>query len=954
MLLCSLVAPASARADAKGRAFERVFKSSAQLDPARIAEAKAAKPGEYVLVDADGDGKNDEAWFIDPSPRHRAAARPLLVRAIDEDGDLDADKGPDLDSDLYVADWKADGTVDAVVDYQDDDRDGDVDQMGIYYWSPKDHFLGRDALRVWWGRDDGDDNQLWYDVDYTYDQALCQWRCHFSGDETFVAFGLTEDSAHWVSIWENPFLFYDPDGDTCSEEVIRFSGLADQVEALRWSFDADNDAHGRRTHDYDFSITAIAPGSRWLTDGRTAASDLTIPAELTEKTTLRGIPTGGWLRRDRARDFARTATWAKAVLTWDEINANTDGDVQRDPHERWEGVIARASKNFPQVGGPPVSAFNKRNEVCAKLIDKLELYLDETDHRMHLKGATEAWLDVDYNLDGKLDAKYEWFDDDRDGYFDRRTIDADADGKVDFDWKMQGKAAVAVPLEMPAIQSRCQATLTRVLEESQSFIDAATPRLTGKMEHSLSGDVRSFFASKLESYAPETRLGAYIRRSPAGARFYVELLRDRQLYALHDRMEPARWNALVSLCGQGRYRTAAQLLSDAPAPGFPWLRDYPRRLPLSVRVAGTGARENVPVSIQVSAIRRIAADFNPADCGLTAPEPWIAPRELPHQVDGGVSSGDEVLSFSADAPRGGLAVYHLFYMPERYLEPRTGRPPAVQRTPTTFPARTATARDWVPPNIGWESDRVGYREYYGQFDFFGKSASTLIYPAIGKQSYHDETPWGIDALSTAKTSGCGGLTLYLDGKAYPVQNPVNVGNVKFVKRFLAQGPVRCAVEIQASNIVPGRPDITVTIRPTIYAGRQESQIDVTVTGVDDEVEIAPGLIRLQREKAFAEPGRGFFGNWGWQMPGIGEIGMGVIGPPGQFRGVVDLPDERQYKWQTSDRQLRYWIIADWRRGRQYPVAPTGDNWKAELAALAKELLTPVAIEVGPGQEVGAN
>jgi len=119
-----------------------------------------------------------------------AAVQPLVVRAIDEDGDLDAYKGPDLDSDLYVADYGGDGTVDAVLDYADLDGDNDVDEMAFYFYMKQHAYFGKDVLRVWWGRDDGDDNLLWYDINYNYTQPLCQYRCHFSGEESFVAFGL--------------------------------------------------------------------------------------------------------------------------------------------------------------------------------------------------------------------------------------------------------------------------------------------------------------------------------------------------------------------------------------------------------------------------------------------------------------------------------------------------------------------------------------------------------------------------------------------------------------------------------------------------------------------------------------------------------------------------------------------------------------------------------------------
>jgi len=367
--------PGAAAQDARQALFERVFGDAVRLDSAMVAKVKAAKPGERVTVDRNGDGTADEMWFIDTDPRHTAKNRPLLVRVIDEDGDLERYKGPDLDSDLYVADYHADGSVDAVVDYQDNDGDNDVDEMAMYYWSPRHPAFGENALLVWWARDDGDDNLLWYDIDYTYTQDLCQYRSHFGGDETFVAFGLRADSDRWISAWENPFLFYDTDGDQCSEAVLRIEGNDDKVRAIRYSFDADGDAFGRHCHDYDFSITAVAEKDK----------PVQLPENMVAGMKLRGIPTQRWLRRDVAQQFVTQAQWAKVMLTWDEINANTEADVHRDPHERWEGVIAHGSEHFPQVGGPPCSALNKRYEVSLKPTAPIQLYYDDTDHRLHLK-----------------------------------------------------------------------------------------------------------------------------------------------------------------------------------------------------------------------------------------------------------------------------------------------------------------------------------------------------------------------------------------------------------------------------------------------------------------------------------------------------------------------------------------------------------------------------------------
>ncbi|MBO0723643.1 MAG: hypothetical protein J2P41_22655, partial [Blastocatellia bacterium] len=102
--------------------FEKVFGEKAFIDPAIVSRLKN-HPEERIKLDLDGDGKIDTIYFIDHDPRRQQEFRPLLVKAIDRDGDMERDGAADLDSDLYIADWHADGVVDSVVEYRDTDRD---------------------------------------------------------------------------------------------------------------------------------------------------------------------------------------------------------------------------------------------------------------------------------------------------------------------------------------------------------------------------------------------------------------------------------------------------------------------------------------------------------------------------------------------------------------------------------------------------------------------------------------------------------------------------------------------------------------------------------------------------------------------------------------------------------------------------------------------------------------
>src|SRR5574344_2384656 len=129
--------------------FQYVFGDKVKLDPAMVKKVGADLSGKRYYVDQNKDGKPEEVWFVDIDPRHTEAKRPILVRAIDRNGDLQMGGQADYNSDLYVVDYNADGKVDAVVSYEDLDGDGDVDRMGIF------HFDAHDGIRVWWSRDDG-------------------------------------------------------------------------------------------------------------------------------------------------------------------------------------------------------------------------------------------------------------------------------------------------------------------------------------------------------------------------------------------------------------------------------------------------------------------------------------------------------------------------------------------------------------------------------------------------------------------------------------------------------------------------------------------------------------------------------------------------------------------------------------------------------------------------------
>lgn len=817
-------------AEVSQKLFERVFGDAARLDLIMRNKVLKGKPGERHYIDADADGRPEEVWFIDTALRHPESWRPLLVRVIDEDGDLQMNQEPDLDSDLYVADWKADGTVDAVCDYTDRDGDNDADEMGLYFPAGK---MYPNALMLWWGDDIGDDNLLWYDIGYTYRQQACQYHSHFGGDELFCAFVIGLDDAEWLPLWENPFTFYDHDHDGVTEEVVRICGRSEKMENLRHSFDADNDATPENPRDFDVSISAYAP------------EGATFDPRYSDRRVLRGIPTGPFLSYDITPHYARESRWVNPMLTWDENDLNIDGDNLRDgrftdTQERWEGIIAKGNEFFKQIGGPSSGPFNKRFEMVTAATVRLRLYYAPTDQRLHLLGAGRMWLAVDLDYDNQPDMRYEYADRDGDGRIDTWILDRDADGKADDEWHAGDAAVTEIGYTWPEVTAII-APLVKILPTQLFQLDQRLLEATAQAGRTEPDPVWKMLESGFDTPYLTDDVRIRLLSSNESLRYYLDLYKDRLIADLKERYKNSEfWNRFDVLRAKGDLDGLAALVESA---------------------------------------------FN-----LSSPLPQFADWRA--------------------------AVL------ERFAAPRV-----------------AWAQDWVPPNIGWESNLCGYRAYWGQFDFFGKKQPGLVMHTFGDQTnYHAEQDWGMDALHVGSTAGLGGVTLYVNGQAYPVYSPNGEGNIVWSKQMLSAEKDKIEVELAAKGVGPKKAPYTVRFRCAALAERRDSPVVVVVEGgvPGDHLELGIGLTRLPQESFALDTQAGIMASWGSQSPEIGTIGLGIVFAPSAFRRTADSADEHQVVLSAATGvPIHYHIQGDWLRGRRFPCCPNLGNWVDELRAAAR-------------------
>lgn len=256
--------------------------------------------------------------------------------------------------------------------------------------------------------------------------------------------------------------------------------------------------------------------------------------------------------------------------------------------------------------------------------------------------------------------------------------------------------------------------------------------------------------------------------------------------------------------------------------------------------------------------------------------------------------------------------------------------------------RVAWSNDWLPPNWGWESEKMAFRFYDGHIDLFGKRVDTLIYPKIkeGKSYHKDQNGWGMDILHVGETGGIGGLTLYVNGVSYSVRNDKNLNDPIFTGKLVSESLEEITLEFTTNNVGPKTNPYTIKIRPSAIAGHYESPVEVVIEGgsPDDHIELGIGLTRLHEEEFFYDKNIGIMGNWGFQEPEIGWIGMGVIFSPDGFIRIENVTDEHRVVVKCEHNvPLTYYIRGEWLRGNQFPCCPAPTDWFKKLKTTAQGL-----------------
>ncbi|PCH71227.1 MAG: hypothetical protein COC06_02245 [Bacteroidales bacterium] len=157
-------------------------------------------------------------------------------------------------------------------------------------------------------------------------------------------------------------------------------------------------------------------------------------------------------------------------------------------------------------------------------------------------------------------------------------------------------------------------------------------------------------------------------------------------------------------------------------------------------------------------------------------------------------------------------------------------------------------------SVSWENDVMGFRNYFdcrNAKDLFGKLEPEMIMDKIGTKesvSYHELSSWGMDVLHVGTSLGSGGLALFHNDSLY------RLGSTdRFEFQLVTKGSVRSIFELNYNGWSVDGKSLSAQEKITVWAGKYWFKSDVTVGGLDEEAELAVGIVTsyLKEKKPFS-------------------------------------------------------------------------------------------------------
>lgn len=463
IMACAAWLPVLALDGARGGAY---WNSSLRINSFRLPPPPPGAATEYLDLDCDGrydaiktvtHGDVPVLWLDDGGSGIREGD--TEIAAVDA---------------CLLVDRNRDGRYDFVVKWLDDNGDGRADMQLVmeYPCEPTDQ-VWPNGHYMWVidSQGDGIFNCIdWntFKIEAWKRSGLSDFHLGYAGRKAFLKIHTSTDKMDDLRLnWENPFLFFDDDGDGLSERAVRFmvprrrtgaegaepntreySQLATVCDWVSLAVDIDNDNAPGNEFDFDFSVAFMGPGFDYSGFSQ----------KIKNRESMRGLPQADAFFPDPRFRNLEELVYPAHEDAWDCIfkmgkwNRFWFAYDEDDDCSRWERVEFYKPLDMFKVGtGKGGLDDNVQSDPSG---DRGEwdddgsgggrLYVGAFDGRLHLLGAEwGAWrIDQDaeffqgfnrtfQNRDPRRFATVKYSDTNSNGFFDTLEYDLDGDGKFE-------------------------------------------------------------------------------------------------------------------------------------------------------------------------------------------------------------------------------------------------------------------------------------------------------------------------------------------------------------------------------------------------------------------------------------------------------------------------------------------------------------------------------------------
>jgi hypothetical protein len=458
-------------------------------DLRKTALKSTAPSDEIARIDVDRDGKPDilERWW-----------NGKRVRWLDENGDMLAtDTRGDQVNDVLQVDKNGDGLYDSALDlnikWADNDHDGKADLQAWVTqsaeWAPDNwnvsgaHWMvfidvEKDGVLGWLD---------WEKFDFASDNwgytGISDWLPDYNGNAIFLKVHRPPQSLPDPRLnWENPFAFFDYDGDGVSEMAMRWldpvpaldkdlTKLSGVLSEAFVTFDVDNDSTKGNETDYDMSLRGVGgPGIPYRSFVHKYPAMKGNPKfdGCFQWNNWRRIDELMYMPHEKSFDYFFTAGWKSLYFVFDEDDDDHrwervemyypmhgfggPKDIDIYSTKRWVRSnyagedMASASERPGLSGHPQADSLGDRGEFDEDNSGGGKLYVGVFDRKLHLAGAEWGAWTVDKNGEFhggvktpsprpralRVEEVVKYTDTDNNGFLDTVEYDYEGDRKIDF------------------------------------------------------------------------------------------------------------------------------------------------------------------------------------------------------------------------------------------------------------------------------------------------------------------------------------------------------------------------------------------------------------------------------------------------------------------------------------------------------------------------------------------